>query len=361
MDQGFLDGNASNWVDKGKNKQRTCVRLDLSSEFTRLLGELSGADLTDASGCVVVAEIEGRDQKAHMDSFDIRNLSDPHLSTVDRARFGSPPNMPKWAVSTPPNYVMPTLSFVIYFNDVGGCTFPHADMANKTIRGQRGRIIMFGNYIDSQRPSHDTTAMHFGTYEGGRKRVMTLGVLSNRMPGKLLHSGQDDEPVGGLLYTANKHQGHHQQPDPPRKISISIHIEKSEHSEGATFPHETTDKKPFRNLLLDVLAIPAVQQAFRGYYIGLGLFGQPHLMGTDRRSSVHFDTGDTFYLFRLHPVPEGENSGVRRMDVDALLLLSDTNPELASVRVCPQQDPEQGLQLALQTRYEAEFKVNEIV
>ena len=311
-------------------------------EFTRLLGKICGANLIDSSGCIVVVDIMGKKQQAHMDSFDIRNVPAPLAPLVDRKRLSSPHNLPDWAVTTPPTFVIPTLSFVVYFNDVGGCTFPHAEMANKTIQGKRGRIIMFGNYIDSQRPSHDTTAMHFGTYDGKTKRIMTMGMLSDRMPAKLLGRSHDPEgTVRGLLYTANKHNSNHQEVK-PRVFSVTVVIVTAKAPQGVVVRLSMEEREDLGSLLPQL----RTKYIFGPIKIGLGLLRKPGLKAQMKPGILG---AKTFYCF---PLASYDKENCRRMDVQDLLLHCGQSSVPVTVKLCERQDS-RGLHIALQTPVEA--------
>lgn len=148
------------------------------NELTTTLSKISHIDEILPCSKAWVMDVVGRDQDAHMDGWDMSKNSDS-LNALD---------MSKYSLQSHKGFktIIPTLSFVIYFNDVGGCTFPYAAMADKTIPARRGRILMFHNYAGSQRPDHNPAAMHFGVYGDTPKRVMTAGMLSNETPPELL-------------------------------------------------------------------------------------------------------------------------------------------------------------------------------
>ena len=90
-------------------------------------------------------EVEGDPQHAHMDRHDWSRLArfhDVHNLVDIEQRFSSPPEFNGHEECT---RIIPTISFVVYFNGVGGCNFPRA---GQTITGKRGRIIMFQVIID---------------------------------------------------------------------------------------------------------------------------------------------------------------------------------------------------------------------
>merc|ERR1711959_882558 len=157
---------------------------ELAAVLRRISHTSSEVEVFPEARCV---EVSGDPQHEHMDRHDWSRLTRfPIEDIVDiNGRFSSPAELQG---ST---RIIPTLSFVIYFNAVGGCEFP---AAGQTITGKRGRIIMFQNYIDEQRPAHDTQATHFGFYGNcpsqfgadTPKRMMTGGLLRNQVPSTLL-------------------------------------------------------------------------------------------------------------------------------------------------------------------------------
>merc|ERR1712187_736721 len=137
----------------------------------------------DVNGCpyIVVRENHGDVQAPHMDYASLININNEmslnkltsnfkSLDTLDQI------DMTKQSHVTPHD-VVPTISFVIYFNDVGGLVFPNAD---QSIESKRGRIVMFENYNDKHRPAHDTSSAHYGVYHSHEpKRYATMGILAD--------------------------------------------------------------------------------------------------------------------------------------------------------------------------------------
>lgn len=188
---------------------------EVIGELPRTLCAISHIDEVAPCHNVWIMDVQGRDQGAHMDGWEVSRNREytKHL------------DMSKCSVQTHKGFstVIPTLSFVIYFNDVGGCTFPKAAMPNPTVPAKRGRILMFQNYDDAQRPAHNPSAVHFGVYGDSPKRVMTAGVLSHETPLELL-GGSRDNKTKGVLYAPIMHRSNtscgdpedYRAPSPPR-------------------------------------------------------------------------------------------------------------------------------------------------
>lgn len=111
------------------------------------------------------------DQDAHQDRFQYDLHPDYLAKTVnasllhDMGEEGS-------------GFVVPRVSFVINFSDVGGLLFPNAK-TQKFVPAKKGRVVMFENYVNGG-ADVDPTAEHYGVYdERDGKRVATGGVLYN--------------------------------------------------------------------------------------------------------------------------------------------------------------------------------------
>lgn len=202
-------------------RQVRIVELNVDSALAEIPETLRNiSHIEEVAPChkIWIMDVQGRDQGAHMDGWE-----------VEKSRYSKEQlDLSKCSVQTHRGFstVIPTLSFVIYFNDVGGCSFPKADLPNPTIPAKRGRILMFHNYVDSQRPAHNPSAIHHGVYGDGPKRVMTAGVLSDTTPSELLgHSGV--QKTRGLLYAPIMHRSNtscgsvhdYRAPSPPRAVS----------------------------------------------------------------------------------------------------------------------------------------------
>jgi len=81
--------------------------------------------------------------------------------------------------SKPSGQVVPTYTYVVYFNDVGSVSFPESSLE---VKGKRGRIIMWENYNESHN-SLDPFATHIGSYEFQKntpKRIAVFGSVQNK-------------------------------------------------------------------------------------------------------------------------------------------------------------------------------------
>eukprot|EP00931_Biecheleriopsis_adriatica_P109195 TRINITY_DN83457_c0_g1_i1.p1 TRINITY_DN83457_c0_g1~~TRINITY_DN83457_c0_g1_i1.p1 ORF type:complete len:536 (-),score=96.26 TRINITY_DN83457_c0_g1_i1:41-1618(-) len=177
------------------------VTLDLETdpkvqELFDVIRSIAGIREVDQCCKALISDVSGVTQDAHVD----------HVSLDDLARRYEPERLRFLDASKQsfserhPGRVVPTLSVVCYFNDVGGIFFPDSTLPSKTIPGKRGRIVMFQNYIDSQRPMHNPRCLHYGTYyEDKPKRVMTMGVLANETP-VMLGSPKNGQAIDGLIY-----------------------------------------------------------------------------------------------------------------------------------------------------------------
>jgi len=143
-------------------------------EFTNLLEKLGHFVPTEACPVLVISEVWGDDQGPHLDHVEFDNLAPlyQNLQFIDGKKQRRHPENP--------DRVVPTLSIVVYFNDEGSIVFPKMDME---LEGKRGRIFMWQNYHDEERPEANPLATHFGTYNHSRcKRVMACGILANETP-----------------------------------------------------------------------------------------------------------------------------------------------------------------------------------
>jgi len=164
------------------------------------------AGVQEAHQCrkALVSEVSGGKQDAHVDHVDFSDLSRRYGKQLDFLDLG------KQSISgrSCGSGIVPTFSIVLYFNNVGGITFPYADIPNNTIAGRRGRIIMFQNYIDCHRPMHNPLCSHYGSYfEHTPKRIMTLGILANSTSehlhdGLIYCPGTADQPLAHDEFSA---------------------------------------------------------------------------------------------------------------------------------------------------------------
>lgn len=199
---------------------RTVRMVELSiddqlSELTQTLRSISHIEDVAPCGKAWIMDVRGRDQGAHVDGWELEK-SRKSMELLD---------LSKCSVQCHNGFktVIPTLSFVIYFNDSGGIAFPKAALPNPTIPAKRGRIVMFSNYDDLHRPAHNPKAVHYGVYGDVPKRVMTAGVMSSETPAALSGSQNDGAPkTKGFLYAPIMHRsntacGNDSPPAPPPK------------------------------------------------------------------------------------------------------------------------------------------------
>lgn len=184
-------------------------------ELTETLRDISHIEDVSPCGKAWIMDVHGRNQGAHVDGWELEK-SRKSMQLLD---------LSKCCVQSHNGFktVIPTLSFVIYFNDSGGIAFPKAALAHPTIPAKRGRIVMFSNYDDLHRPAHNPKAVHYGVYDDVAKRVMTAGVMSSETPAALLGSQPYGAPkTKGFLYAPIMHRsntacGNDTPPTPPPK------------------------------------------------------------------------------------------------------------------------------------------------
>lgn len=171
-----------------------------TQELFDAVSKISRVHLAERFDAIVVSDVRGNDQLPHMDHIDVEHLEEQgkNVALIDVAKQSESKSRP--------GHIVPTFSLVIYLNDVGGVTFPQAPELDGEIEGRAGRVIMFQNYVDSERPRHNPLATHYGSYFGDRpKRVITMGVLANSTPDA--NTADEDFPVG-LIYCPGT-CGHH--------------------------------------------------------------------------------------------------------------------------------------------------------
>jgi hypothetical protein len=187
-------------VSHEKSTRSLMLPLDENTvEFTNLLEKLGHFVPAEACPVLVISEVWGDDQGAHLDHVEFDNLAPlyQNLQFIDGQKQRRHPENP--------DRVVPTLSIVVYFNDEGSIVFPKLGME---LEGKRGRIFMWQNYHDEKRPEANCLATHFGTYSHSRcKRVMACGVLANETP-----DPTKTATTKGALYCPNA-CGHHQHHD----------------------------------------------------------------------------------------------------------------------------------------------------
>jgi len=178
------------------------VELDIDKqleELPQVLRQISHIQDVAPCGKAWIMDVLGRDQGAHMDGWEVEK-SRQSMQMLDLSKCSIQCHK---GFST----VIPTLSFVIYFNDSGGISFPRALLSRPVISAKRGRIVMFQNYDDMNRPAHNPKALHHGVYGQSFKRVMTAGVMSSETPLQLQSPEFADAPLArGFLYAPIMHR-----------------------------------------------------------------------------------------------------------------------------------------------------------
>jgi len=178
------------------------VELDINEQLTELpqvLQQISHIQDVAPCGKAWIMDVLGRDQGAHMDGWEVEK-SRQSMQMLDLSKCSI-------QCHNGFNTVIPTLSFVIYFNDSGGISFPRASLSKPMISAKRGRIVMFQNYDDTNRPAHNPKALHHGVYGQSFKRVMTAGVMSSETPLQLQGPEFANAPfTRGFLYAPIMHR-----------------------------------------------------------------------------------------------------------------------------------------------------------
>jgi len=187
-------------------KYKNTLKLDVddkSEEVIKVLRKIANFEPHEKCPVIAVSDVWGDDQGHHMDHVDIDDLAPFYqkLNFIDRSKQECYPN--------DPSALVPTFSFVIYFNDVGSIVFPNID---REFEGKRGRIFMFQNYRDAERPVANTNSTHYGRYNFETpKRVVAMGLLSNKTPDVT----QGAPKTEGIMYCPNacSHHAHHAEED----------------------------------------------------------------------------------------------------------------------------------------------------
>jgi len=210
----------------GRNRHSRNVAVDIDEHTRELVDVLrSIGHIHEVERCcqVLISDVWGDSQDAHMDHVNIDELAhiDNNLQFLDLSRQSRS--------LANPRKVVPTFSVVVYFNHVGGICFPHALMRDRTIPGKRGRVVMFQNYCDMQRPDHNALTTHYGIYlDSMPKRVMTAGILSNETPafgtklctGLLYCPGLANEGVRHDNPSYGNYWQHYDEPVRPKPVAV---------------------------------------------------------------------------------------------------------------------------------------------
>jgi len=149
---------------------------ETSRPFFEMIAHCWGLNLEEPFEKFMVSDIWGAGQSAHVDHINLDDLDGRNWNFLDMALQSSETRNPR--------KVVPTVTVVVYFNSVGGICFPNAPEEVGTIAAERGRVVMFENYLkDCQRPSHNPAAAHYGLYfQDKPKRILVMGILANQTP-----------------------------------------------------------------------------------------------------------------------------------------------------------------------------------
>lgn len=202
-----------------------------TQELFEVIELISRVSCVEHFNSLLVTDVRGDSQVEHIDHISLDHLARRYekLNFIDMKKQSESNNSA--------GFIVPTFSLAFYLNDVGGVYFPHAaDYQGLEIEGKPGRIIMWQNYIDGERPHHNQLAQHYGIYFQDRpKRLVTMGVLANDTPAM-----DRDAPTGliycpGMLDKSVRHDGCHvgghlhtggssepAQPPPPPKPDLVL-------------------------------------------------------------------------------------------------------------------------------------------
>lgn len=173
-----------------------------SKELFDTLRSITNINEVESCCKLLIYDVLGKTQEAHVDHISLDAMPEwqgYHMCQLDLAKQ----SISKWCS----DQVVPTFTFVVYFNDVGAIHFPKAALDDQTIKCKRGRIVMFQNYIDEQRPNHNDMCTHYGIYdENVPKRILTGGMVANSTPSTC---GGTGNPGQGWIYSVAKHRTSH--------------------------------------------------------------------------------------------------------------------------------------------------------
>jgi len=181
-------------------KQRVRIsQTDWSKEVFEVLLQIANVHPIEISPFFMLGDVTGQTEQAqqreHMDHGYVGEIK----TQLSWDRFQFDPSGEK---------VIPTFSFIVYFNDVGGVVFPHV---GKIVNAKRGRIVMFQNYHNHVNKKVDYRALHYGTYRIEPKRLAVFGILTEMIPAPNMA-----KPLA-VLYSPNGHC--HQEPPSKRKFA----------------------------------------------------------------------------------------------------------------------------------------------
>jgi len=179
-------------MDHNPHLTKYSVRIPRTSwteEVFEVLFRIANVCTNETTRYFIVGDVTGPTNQAlqaeHMDWGAVRNLG-TELSS-DRLHFDDKGEN-----------VIPTFSFILYFNDVGGLVFPNI---GKAVNAKRGRIVMLQNYHKGADMKVDYRNRHYGTYTTEPKRLALFGILTEMIPVRNMPK------PSGILYCANAHGG----------------------------------------------------------------------------------------------------------------------------------------------------------
>ncbi|CAJ1396863.1 unnamed protein product [Effrenium voratum] len=179
----------------GKTRRARCAQIEIdavTAELVDVIRTLTGIRQVEECRTFMIADVWGQDQDPHIDHISLKDLANRYdelnfldLCKQSRSQYN-------------PDKIVPTFSIVVYFNDVGGICFPLSP-TKEIIPSRRGRIVMFQNFDDAQRPVSNQMCKHYGVYfQDMPRRLMTMGILANETPGMDIRCSLTD----GLIYCA---------------------------------------------------------------------------------------------------------------------------------------------------------------
>lgn len=180
FDSGKVPATQYNVFGKVRTAHSVLIDVDdVSRELIDIVREIAHVHEVEPCTKLMVSDLYGDAQDAHVDHASTQDLA----IAFENLGFLDLSKQSKSEQDT--TRVVPTVSLVVYFDNVGGISFPKAHMPNDTITAQRGRIVMFHNYIDNERPAHNAAALHYGFYfpdQQRKRRLMTMGIMANETP-----------------------------------------------------------------------------------------------------------------------------------------------------------------------------------
>jgi len=221
-------------MDHNPHLTKYSVRIPRTSwteEVFEVLFRIANVCTNETTRYFIVGDVTGPTNQAlqaeHMDWGAVRNLG-TELSS-DRLHFDDKGEN-----------VIPTFSFILYFNDVGGLVFPNI---GKAVNAKRGRIVMLQNYHKGADMKVDYRNRHYGTYTTEPKRLALFGILTEMIPVRNMPK------PSGILYCANAHGGgyendHVYSKEPERIIVSNLRSHRGTKPGRVVWILEKKDKEP---------------------------------------------------------------------------------------------------------------------